>query len=128
MIKRRGRSTAPILAAVLPAVLFSLIVGACGASDASNEPAGLTLARDKGCTSCHGADGSGGIGPSWKGIAGEPVELADGTTTTRDRDYLVRALVDPRADEVAGYTLAMPAVALTEAEVATLVEFLEELE
>lgn len=106
----------------------SILTGAaCGASDAA-APAGLVLAEAKGCTSCHGANGGGGVAPAWSGIAGETVTLIDGSTVVRDRDYFVRALVDPQGEQVAPYTVAMPKVRLTEVEIETLVDYLEGLE
>lgn len=119
------------LAFVLCAVLVS-----CGGSGASDEPppglstsalVGWDLIQNKGCVACHGLDGAGGTGPSWFGVAGAERELDDGTTVIADRAYLTRAVVDPQADQLAGYSILMPQVPLNDSEVASIVDMLEEL-
>jgi cytochrome c oxidase subunit 2 len=64
---------------------------------------GRQLVEEKGCLSCHTTDGSKGTGPTWKGLAGSQVKLADGTTVTADADYLRRSILDPDAQTVAGF-------------------------
>ena len=88
---------------------------------------GEQLSRSKGCAGCHGQDFGGGAGPAWVGLAGSDVELTDGTVLAADTDYLIRAIADPSADLVAGYTLKMPANNLTEAEIDDIVAFIETL-
>lgn len=89
--------------------------------------AGWQLAREKGCASCHGTDGQGGIGPAFAGLYGSEVELQGGTTVTADDAYLTRSIVDPNADKVAGYNLPMPQTNLSDAELASILEYLREL-
>jgi cytochrome c oxidase subunit II len=107
--------------------------GGGGGGSASDPPAGTAAARGKqlslsaGCAGCHGANFAGGAGPTWIGIAGEEVELADGTTVVRDEAYLIRSIADPNAEIVAGYTLRMPANNLTDDEIADIVAFIETL-
>ena len=55
------------------------------------------------------------------------VELADGRTVTADADYLRRAIVDTDAEIVAGSNTAMPAVELTDDEVAAMLTWIEAL-
>ncbi len=95
-----------------------------GAGDAVN---GEQLSRSKGCAGCHGPDFEGGAGPDWIGLAGSDVELADGTVVVADTDYLIRAIADPSAELVAGYTLKMPANNLSDAEIADIVAYIETL-
>lgn len=45
---------------------------------------GKRLHADAGCSACHSLDGSPGAGPTFRGLAGSSVELADGTTVTGD--------------------------------------------
>ena len=40
---------------------------------------GQDIATRSGCTSCHGADGGGGVGPAWRGLAGSKVRIAGRT-------------------------------------------------
>lgn len=119
------------------ALLLSLVglVSACSGGSSSDPPDGLSaealvgweLIQNKGCVACHGTDGGGGTGPSWIGVAGTTRPLADGTDVVADRAYLTRAVADPQAEQVRGYTILMPQVPLTEAEVASIVALLEEL-
>lgn len=80
-----------------------------------------------GCVACHGPEGEGTIGPSWQGLYGSVVLLDDGSTVVADEDYLRRAIVDPAAERVAGYNLAMPKVALTDEQVDALITYIQEL-
>lgn len=89
--------------------------------------AGWETVRAKGCTSCHGSDGVGGTGPAWTGLAGSVRTLDDGTTVVADSDYLVRSIVEPQFQQVAGYNIRMPLVELTDSEVMWIVAYLEEL-
>ena len=103
----------------------------CGGDEELNlSPAaaeGRAIVEEAGCASCHGADGGGQVGPAWKGLAGSTVSLADGTTVTADTDYLTRAITEPDAELVAGYNVRMPENTLSDAEVASVVAYIEEL-
>jgi cytochrome c oxidase subunit 2 len=96
-----------------------------GAGDPVN---GEQLSRSNGCAGCHGPDFGGGAGPSWIGLAGSDVELADGTVVVADTAYLTRAIADPSAELVADYNLKMPANRLSDAEIADIVAFIETLD
>ena len=85
---------------------------------------GQELARTRGCSACHGADGEGGLGPAWTGLLGTEVTLADGSTVVADEAYLRRAIVEPDAEIVEGYSVTMPKTSLTDEEVADLVAYL----
>jgi mono/diheme cytochrome c family protein len=62
------------------------------AGDAAN---GKALYASKTCSGCHSIDGSFIAGPTFKGLAGSKQTLADGTSVTADRAYLVESIVDP---------------------------------
>lgn len=79
-----------------------------------------------GCSSCHTIDGARSEGPTWQGLAGSQVQLADGTTVVADDAYFRRAILDPQAQVVAGYP-AMPAVPVTEAQADRLVAYIRSL-
>jgi cytochrome c oxidase subunit 2 len=100
------------------------------ANTAALDPAaqrGQEISRTQGCAGCHGQDFGGGAGPSWIGLAGSEVLLADGTTVIADDAYLVRSIAEPNAQIVADYALQMPANSLTEAEIADVVAFIKTL-
>lgn len=109
----------------------TIVFAACGGDEELNlSPAaaeGRAIAQEAGCVSCHGADGGGQVGPAWKGLAGSAVSLADGTTVLADTEYLTRAITDPDAEMVEGYTIRMPENTLSDAEVASVVAYIEEL-
>jgi cytochrome c oxidase subunit 2 len=136
--RRIGRLThVPVASAVVVALVLGAaacgdsgdggddaVPGATGGVDVAN---GEQLARSTGCPGCHGQDFGGGAGPTWIGLAGSQVTLADGSTLVADTSYLTRAIADPSADVVADYTLRMPTNRLSEAEIADIVAFIETL-
>lgn len=114
----------------LAAVGLPILATACagGAASSGLSPAaeqGRAVAQAAGCMSCHGADGVGGVAPSWQGIAGTERTLDTGEVVVADREYLVRAIVDPQAERVAGYTIVMPTVNLSAEDVDAIVDYLE---
>lgn len=88
---------------------------------------GRDIVASAGCASCHGDAGEGVIGPSWRGLAGSEVTLTDGTVVTADADYIRRSIAEPDAQIVEGYTVRMPANALTPTEVDAVVAYILEL-
>jgi len=112
------------------AIALAIGLGACGGDDSGlSEIAarGKNTALNNGCASCHGAKGQGGVGPSWVDLAGSEVELKDGTTVVADDDYLIRSIVEPAAEEVAGFNIAMPISGVSEAQAADIVAYIKEL-
>ncbi|GEM_PF-2214698 len=93
---------------------------------------GMTLYSSDGCSACHSLDGSPGVGPSFKGLAGSAVKLANGQTVVADDAYLARSIRDPDAQIVAGYRSGvMPAaiapydLAAKPADIRALVAFID---
>lgn len=92
---------------------LSLVYGApvaqAAAVETSTEKAvdlvaqGKKIAEETGCLACHGEDETRKIGPGWGNMYGNPVALADGSTVTADKTYLVDSIVNPDAQIVAGY-------------------------
>ncbi|MEQ8716495.1 MAG: cytochrome c [Acidimicrobiales bacterium] len=124
----RLRSTAVVLAVVLAAV--ALGCGSGPGEDIALSPLaaeGRQIAAAQGCVSCHGQSGEGGVGPSWRGLAGSEVSLLDGTTAAADPAYLRRAITEPGADIVEGYAVRMPENVLTDGEVDAVVAYILEL-
>ena len=64
---------------------------------------GRALSASLGCRSCHSLDGSSGVGPTWKGLAGSRVSLTGGKSVSADDRYLLTAIRDPDKQIVAGY-------------------------
>ncbi|MGB3733660.1 MAG: cytochrome c [Ilumatobacter sp.] len=111
-------------------VALAIGLGACGGDESSLSDVakrGKDTALSNGCASCHGTNGQGGVGPTWIDLAGSDVELEDGTTVVADDPYLIRSILEPEADVVAGYTIAMPANGMTEAQAADVVAYIKEL-
>lgn len=56
-----------------------------------------------GCVACHSLDGSPGVGPTWQGLYERQEQLTDGSTVTADDDYIIRSILNPNEQIVAGY-------------------------
>ena len=86
------------------AALAGMLLAGCGdaATDTSGER-GRIIAMEKGCVNCHSSDGSKSVGPTWKGLAGSRVDLADGTSVVADDAYLRESMLDPSAKTVDGF-------------------------
>jgi cytochrome c oxidase subunit 2 len=107
------------------------------AAAADGKPAGqLSLAEkgkgltvSKGCVACHSADGSKLVGPSYKGIFGHEVKLADGSTVTVDENYIRESIENPTAKVVEGFAPSMPPYKglVTEEEITNIVEYIKSL-
>lgn len=126
----RSRVAGPVGVVAIMAVVF---VG-CGGSDSASSDGGVPLdplaatgeqlSRDRGCHSCHRA---GGVGPEWTGLYGSEVTLDDGSVVTADEDYIRLAIVDPGAQKVADFNLAMPPTDLDDDEIDAVVAYIETL-
>jgi len=57
---------------------------------------------------CHSVDGSASVGPTWRDLYMSTVTMADGSQLVADITYLRKAIVDPAAHIVAGYSTSMP--------------------
>ena len=58
---------------------------------------GQQLASQLGCVACHSATGAQGAGPTWQGVFGSQVPLANGQTVTADDAYLRESILQPDA-------------------------------
>lgn len=133
-VKQRpgGHGTRWLLGA---AATIGLAIGAvaCGSDEAAGPPLsaagerGKQLSLSSGCSGCHSSNGEGGVGPTWQGLAGSDVELADGTIVVADQEYLRRSIMDPSADLLADYTVRMPRNNLGLAEVDDIVAYINDL-
>ncbi len=113
--------------------LLATGAAACGSDGGSSgEPSdpvarGKELAIANGCAACHGSDGQGGVGPTFVGLAGSTVELADGTTVVADTEYIRRSIIDPSADIRPGFNVNMPERSFEPGEVDLIVAWIESL-
>lgn len=79
-----------------------------------NDPSVMTAEGGKktyetrGCKQCHSIDGAANTGPTWKGMFGHTVTLADGSTVTADENYIRESIIDPQAKVVKGFQPVMP--------------------
>jgi cytochrome c oxidase subunit 2 len=64
---------------------------------------GRALSGSLGCVSCHSDDGSTKIGPSYKGLFGSSVELADGRKVVVDENYIRQQIEDPQSGVIKGF-------------------------
>jgi len=120
------------------AVAIAIGAAACGGSGGGSDAAGDTpmseagarghaIAKSNGCAGCHGSDGQGGVGPTWVGLYGSEVELADDTTVVADDEYLERAISDPGADIVKGASVKMPSNDLSDEQIADVIAYIRDL-
>ena len=95
---------------LLVAAVCALAIAGCGGSDSDSgssgggSATGEDLYREYACAGCHSLDGDDGTGPTFKGLAGSTVELEGGETAEATREYLRRAIVEPDAEIVEGYS------------------------
>jgi cytochrome c oxidase subunit 2 len=90
---------------------------------------GEKLYNESGCKACHSLDGAKGIGPSWKGLFGSQVPLADGSSVLADEEYITESIRNPSAKVHQGFSPnAMPSFAyLNDGQIADLIEFIKTL-
>lgn len=131
----------------LPLLIGATLACSCGGSSGSGTPTatprstaapggaaaqGEALYASKGCKSCHTIDGSAGTGPTWKGLAGSRVKLADGSTVTADDAYLTTAIQNPDKQVVDGFkpgvmSASVPSGSVSDADAKALVAYIDSL-
>jgi len=99
------------------------------AAEASSTPEGhgQLLVQNNVCGACHSITGSAGIGPTWRGLFGSPVELEDGSTVIADEAYLTESIKTPKAKIVKGFPPTMPVFPFTDEEIADIVAYIKTL-
>lgn len=91
---------------------------------------GEAVYRRFACVSCHSSDGARGIGPTFQGLYGSQVPLADGTTVPGDETYIRTGILNPAAQIHEGYPPVMPgnyAQQLGEEQITALVAYIQSL-
>jgi cytochrome c oxidase subunit 2 len=100
------------------------------AAEAQNTPEGRgqSLTVKYGCIGCHSLDGTKKAGPTWLGLYGSQVKLADGTTVVADDAYIKESILNAKAKEVEGFSpTVMPPFTLTDAEVSDVIAYFKTL-
>jgi cytochrome c oxidase subunit 2 len=92
---------------------------------------GKKIAQTSGCISCHSLDGGKTVGPTWKGLAGSTVDLADGTQVVADDAYLKSSIQNPNLQIVKGYAAnIMPktySTSLNDQQMGDIIAFIQSL-
>lgn len=105
-------------------------------SSPSASPIALVGNADEGkklsvqCLGCHTVDGNKSVGPTWKDLYGNEVELKDGSKVIADVAYLTESIKDPGAKIVKDYPEnAMPpyGAILSDQNIADLVAYIKTL-
>ena len=111
-------------------IMLGLIaVSGCDDNNDESIARGKIVYASHQCATCHGKPDAQLVGPSLHGIADRPVTLQNGKSVLRDEAYLIRAIVDPKADMVAGYgpTMQPYAEELAEYDLRAIVAFIQSL-
>ena len=109
--------------------LEGAVAVAAAAEGKSAAELGRELYEKRGCNACHTLDGAPSVGPTFKGMWGHEVELADGTRVVVDENYVRESIYEPQAKVVKGYAPVMPSFKgmLTEEDVGNIIAFLKTL-
>jgi len=99
-------------------------------TSASGDPVsvGEKLYTELACSTCHLPDGKG-RGPSYFGVYGSHVKLADGSTVLADENYIRESILQPNAKIVAGFQPVMPSFQglVTEDQILALTAYIKSL-
>ena len=96
-------------------------------AQATPEGHGQFLVQSNVCGACHSINGAPGIGPTWRGLFGEEVELEDGTIVIADEAYLTESIKNPKAQIVKGFPPTMPVFPFTDVEIEHIVAYIKTL-
>ena len=98
------------------------------AAAATPEGLGQLLVGQNGCAACHSINGAAGIGPTWFGLFGSEVELADGSVVVADDAFIAESIGNPQAKIVAGFAgQQMPQYSFTPDQLAAIVAYIKTL-
>jgi cytochrome c oxidase subunit 2 len=97
----RGRDSAAPVTTTAPTTTAATTTSTTSSNSAAVR--GQYLYTADACSSCHSLDGTNGVGPTFKGLAGSIVTLSDGSTITADDAYLAKSITDPDAQIVEGF-------------------------
>lgn len=91
---------------------------------------GEALVTRNGCTACHSADGSSGIGPSFAGLWMNDRTMTDGEVITADENYIRESILEPNANITEGFDPAMPSYqgTISDRQIDDIIEYIKSLE
>jgi cytochrome c oxidase subunit 2 len=91
--------------------------------------AGEALFAERGCITCHRAEGVG-VGPRLQGVYGSTVPLTDGRRVVADDNYIRESIMIPTAKVVQGFQPVMPPYQslLTEEQLLQLIAYIKSLQ
>jgi mono/diheme cytochrome c family protein len=103
--------------------------GATAVAATSSVAAGAQIYAKSGCIACHSIDGTRKTGPTFKGLYGSQVQLANKPSRVADDTYLVQSILEPATDIVQGYEPGMPSFkgVLSDTEIRSLVLYIRSL-
>jgi cytochrome c oxidase subunit 2 len=96
----------------------------------AQQPAGLVALNHHGCLTCHSTDGRAGVGPTFRGLFGQRVEIMSGgrvRTAEVDEAFLRRGLLQPGSQRMKGYPAVMQRVDLAPGELDQIVAYIKSL-
>jgi cytochrome c oxidase subunit 2 len=86
----------------------------------------LSLKYD--CASCHTADGTEGLAPTFKGMFGKKEKLKDGKEVTVDEAYILESIKFPDKEIVMNFDAgSMPAAPVSDEEIQELIDYIKTL-
>lgn len=90
---------------------------------------GELAAAQLGCLRCHSLDGSPHLGPTWAGLYGSTVPIAQGGTVIVDEAYITESMMDPLVKLHVGFSPIMPTYQglARPAETAAIIELIKSL-
>jgi cytochrome c oxidase subunit II len=99
---------------------------AAGLSPVKN---GESLFHSRGCFSCHTADGTPSVGPTFKNAYGSTVQLEGGGQAKVDENYIRESILEPQAKVVRAFPPVMPTFqgALKENDINALIAYIKSL-
>jgi cytochrome c oxidase subunit II len=93
----------------------------------ASDDVGRKLLDEKGCLACHSLDGNPSVGPSFKGMMGTTVQLADGTKRKVDPAFVREMILHPAQNPIKGYDPVMPELPVSNQEIKLIEQYLEGL-
>ncbi|MBL7980035.1 MAG: c-type cytochrome [Bacteroidetes Order II. Incertae sedis bacterium] len=81
------------------------------------------------CQSCHSADGTPGIGPTWKGLWGSNRSVSPGGSVPADENYIRESILNPGAKVANGFPNAMTNFTglIKDGEIKAIIEYMKTL-
>ncbi|MCC5913243.1 MAG: cytochrome c oxidase subunit II [Balneolaceae bacterium] len=91
---------------------------------------GEMLITRNACDTCHSADGTRLVGPTFEGLWMSEREMEDGEIVTADENYIRESILDPNARITAGYDPVMPSYqgSLSDSQIDAIIEYLKTLQ